>query len=96
MKNDCIFETIEDSFNFGKYRGLTLADVLDIDSSYIVWCEYYCDGVHFLIKEKALEQIKIAFPEFNCSDDFIRHCSFREYCYWEDVKNDPDEPWEEL
>ena len=46
----CQFESIEDHFNFGKYSGLTLADVLEINPSYIEWCVKKCDGVHFLIE----------------------------------------------
>lgn len=31
----CKFESIEDKFNFGRYRGLSLADVMDINTS--IW-----------------------------------------------------------
>ena len=55
----CQFETIEDHFNFGRYNGLTLADVLEINPSYIEWCVKKCYGVYFPKKERIKRQ-KIA------------------------------------
>lgn len=79
----CQFETIEDHFNFGRYNGLTLADVLEINSSYIEWCVKKCDGVDFLIEQNAIEQIKIAYPEFPLTNEFINECQQRVDDYYD-------------
>lgn len=60
----CNFESIEDQFNFGRYRGLSLADVLDINPSYLSWCVKHCTGVIFQLEDKVIEEIKIVYPKF--------------------------------
>lgn len=62
--HQCNFESIEDQFNFGRYRGLSLADVLDINPSYINWCVKHCTGVIFQLEDKVIEEIKIVYPHF--------------------------------
>lgn len=73
----CQFSSLADTFNFGKYCGITLADVLDINPSYIVWCVKHCDGIHFLLDDKALSQIKIVFPDFPINSHFEELCKNR-------------------
>lgn len=60
----CNFDTIEDQFNFGRYRDLSLADVMDINPSYLDWCIKHCTGVIFTLQETAKEEIKILYPDF--------------------------------
>lgn len=60
----CNFESIEDQFNFGRYYGLSLADVLDINPSYLSWCVKHCTGVIFQLQDKVIEEIKIVYPHF--------------------------------
>ena len=60
----CHFKSIEDQFNFGRYNGLSLADVMDINPSYLSWCIKYCTGVIFQLQDEALEEIKIVYPNF--------------------------------
>lgn len=60
----CNFSSIEDQFNFGRYNGLSLADVLDINPSYLSWCVKHCTGVIFQLEDTALEEIKIVYPNF--------------------------------
>lgn len=60
----CNFESIEDQFNFGKYRGLSLADVLDINPSYLDWCVKHCTGVVFRLGDNAIKEIRIVYPSF--------------------------------
>lgn len=78
MNKPCsIFESIEDLFNFGRYKDLSLADVLDVNPSYIEWCVYHCDGRYFIISDVAIEQIEKAYPEF-ISSDFKYACEQRQ------------------
>lgn len=60
----CKFSSIEDQFNFGKYNGLSLADVMDTDPSYLEWCVKYCTSVIFLLEDTALLEIKKVYPNF--------------------------------
>ena len=32
------FEHIDDEFDFGKFKGFSLSDVMDINPDYIIWC----------------------------------------------------------
>ena len=63
-KRKCNFESIEDQYNFGRYTGLSLADVLDINPSYLEWCVKHCTGVIFILKDKVIDEIKTAYPKF--------------------------------
>lgn len=60
----CNFKSIENQFNFGRYHGLSLADVLDINPSYLSWCVKNCTGVIFQLQDKVIEEIKIVYPHF--------------------------------
>ena len=63
----CIFDSIESQYNFGKYKGLSLADVLDIDPSYFYWSINECDGVQCMLTEDSISQIKVVYPETHFS-----------------------------
>lgn len=99
----CNFESIADCFNFGRYDGCSLADVLDINPSYLSWCIKYCSRVIVQLKDSALEEIKIVYPNFLMDALFENkrrwHLSLHdcydfeddEYCYSEeDDCNDSD------
>ena len=60
----CNFTSIEDLFNFGRYNGLSLADVLDINPSYLSWCVKHCTGIIFQLEDVALEEIRAVYPKF--------------------------------
>ena len=81
----CHFKSIEDQFNFGRYNGLSLADVLDINPSYLSWCVKYCTGVIFQLQNEALEEIIIVYPHFIMDALFeskrIWHLSRNDYEY---------------
>lgn len=44
--------TIENIFTFGRYKGLSMADVLDINPSYVIWCNQYCTNGEFIMFDK--------------------------------------------
>ena len=73
----CYFESIEDKFNFGKHQGLSLADVMDFNPSYVKWCLEKCDGVLVIISHEALSQIQDAYPELPLGSDLIGLCEKR-------------------
>lgn len=88
----CRFTSIADCFNFGRYKNLTLADVLEINPSYVIWCLDKCDGVHFLIEEETIIQINKAFPEIPITSDFEEFCKNRIVDYETD-NEDSDEQY---
>lgn len=62
------FTSLESQFTFGRYKGLTLADVMEINSEYLMWCVTSIEG--FLLHDEALEQIRIVYPNFYVSAAF--------------------------
>ena len=60
----CEFYSLDDTFNFGRYKGLSLADVLDINPSYIDWCIKYCTGVMFRLHDEVIKQMTVVYPLF--------------------------------
>ena len=65
-----IFTSLESRFTFGKYKGLTLADVMDINPDYVVWCVTTIDD--FLLYDSALEQMALVYPNFPLYIEFER------------------------
>jgi len=88
----CQFESIENRFNFGKYNGLSLSDVMEINPSYLEWCLSNCDGVNILIEDNVISQLRMVFPEYPITDSVIELCEQCQYDYEaeinEEVEND--------
>ena len=88
----CQFKSIEDRFNFGKYNGLSLSDIMEINPSYVEWCLSQCDGIHILFEDNVISQLKEVFPEYTITDSFIELCEQRQYDYeleiYEEVEDD--------
>lgn len=71
----CRINTLSDHFNFGKYNGLTLADVLDINPNYLEWCILNCTSGFLTIEESALIEIRKAYPEIYLSEELMQKCN---------------------
>lgn len=67
------FQHLDDEFDFGKYKGLSLSDVMDINPVYIVWCmmnisnNQYCS---FIITDEAMQELISIYPDFLVIQDF--------------------------
>ncbi len=67
------FQHIDDEFDFGKYKDLSLSDVMDINPEYIIWCmmnisnNQYCS---FIITDEAMQELRSVYPEFLITLDF--------------------------
>lgn len=79
------FKHIDDEFDFGKYKGLSLSDVMDINSEYIIWCmlnicnNQYCE---FIISDEAMKELKAIytyFPVIKCIEDTREKCMLFDY-----------------
>lgn len=57
---------LDSIFTFGKYKGKTLREVIEIDEYYVSWCASNLD--HFYITETTLEEIEHAYPSFSMWD----------------------------
>lgn len=84
----CKFESIENRFNFGKYNGLSLSDVMEINPSYLEWCLSNCEGVHILIEDNVISQLRMVFPEYPITDSFVELCEQRQYAYDEEINEE--------
>lgn len=91
IKRVCLFEDVESTFNFGRYHGLSLTDVMDINPSYVAWCLKLCTGVNFVITNNTITQLEAIYP-------FLKQTSFRKLCkkreedyeFWLTVEDDYD------
>lgn len=68
-ENDYCFSSVAQTFHFGKYKDLTLEDVLKINPSYVYWCVWNIQNFH--ITDEALYEISKLFPLFIISSDFM-------------------------
>lgn len=63
------FENLSDEFDFGKYSGKSLSDVIDLNPSYINWCMMNVNNL-FYITDEAMAELRIVYPHFLVSNDF--------------------------
>ncbi|MBD5422724.1 MAG: hypothetical protein HDR49_06830 [Bacteroides sp.] len=90
MRRVCILESLSDKYNFGKYKGLTLADSLELNPSYVEWCVKHCTGVDFILTDVAVEELRIAYPTFYMDNLFEerRKEKMDECVYYDDCDSD--------
>lgn len=97
----CEFHSLDDLFNFGRYKGLSLADVLDLNPSYVCWCVKHCTGVVIRLFEEVINQIQVAYPSFQMDalfeskridnlsrSSYIELDNLEEECDWWDSDNE--------
>lgn len=65
-------EHLSDRFDFGKFYGRTLAEVLVFSPSYLSWIVKNVSGRVCKITDSAMEEIKEIFPNIYISDTFER------------------------
>lgn len=88
----CEFHALDDLFNFGRYKGLCLSDVLDINPSYVSWCTKHCTGVVFRLYDEVMNQIKTAYPLFKTDNLFeLKRIYNLNRCTYYDEENYEDE-----
>lgn len=65
----CIFSRLSDQFTFGKFKGYSLSDVIEINPSYIYWC---LDTLpeSFIILDEAMEELRMIYSTFKISPKF--------------------------
>lgn len=81
---NCHLYDLGSQFNFGKFNGFSLADVLSIHPGYVRWCVTQCD--HVLLYDSAIEQIKQVYPHFHM-DNLFNECRQRNLDNCSNVKD---------
>jgi hypothetical protein len=61
------FYNLNTKFNFGKFEGKMVIEILTIQDSYIDWCIINLDN--FYITEEVVKEIKLLFPNFFISEE---------------------------
>ena len=72
------FNTLSDKFNFGKYKGKSIGEVLQYDPGYITWCNNNVDPERCYFTEDLLHQISESFPDFPLDGDFLEQWSIND------------------
>ncbi len=65
-----VFLSLRDVFEFGRYRWLSLSDVLELNPDYVKWCMYHVSFPFYLSKDTLLE-IEQVYPLFLITRDFM-------------------------
>ena len=84
------FEHIDDKFDFGKFSGCTLGEVLTFNPDYVDWVMKNVSGRICIIEYSAIQEMKLIFPNFIITEEFERYRMMRIYEY-EGVVNDDDD-----
>lgn len=61
------FYTLDSEFNFGKYEGKTVKEIIEIQPAYLDWCAINLD--HFYISDEIIEEIKVIKPDFTITEE---------------------------
>jgi hypothetical protein len=77
------FYDIDTVFNFGKYAGKSVREVLEIQPSYIDWCIINLD--HFYIMPEDIDYIKSIKPDFTLSADGLSALADK-YNEWDKIQ----------
>lgn len=57
-----VFNSIDDCFNFGRFEGRSLAEVLYYNPDYFFWCLDNVDGCECVFSKQVLLEIEEIFP----------------------------------
>lgn len=58
------FRHIDDEFDFGKFKGLSLSDVMEFSPDYIIWCMFNVTHTPFIISDEAMYELSVLYPKF--------------------------------
>lgn len=92
MTNSYYFADISSDFQFGKHYGTPLAIIIKQNPSYIYWCINNIPS--FTISPKALEQIRMLFPQFIITSDFSNHIGYILEEHGDDYDDYDDTSWQ--
>ena len=88
------FEHIDDKFEFGKFSGCTLGEVLTFNPDYVDWVMKNVSGRICIIEYSAIQEMKLIFPNFIITEEFERYRMMRIYEYEGVVNDDNDDDYD--
>ncbi|MBQ5351130.1 MAG: hypothetical protein IIU38_02945 [Bacteroidaceae bacterium] len=82
---------ISDKFDFGKFKGCSLAEILYWNPDYVNWVVENVSGVNCVISDDAVKEIELMFPNFLITSwfEYCRQRQLSEYIGF--VEDDPCE-----
>ena len=90
------FEHIDDKFEFGKFSGCTLGEVLTFNPDYVDWVMKNVSGRICIIEYSAIQEMKLIFPNFIITEEFERYRMMRINEYEGVVNDDYDDDYHDL
>lgn len=81
------FYTLDSEFNFGKYEGKTVKEIIEIQPAYLDWCAINLD--HFYISDEIIEEIKVIKPDFTITEEGKQKLADK-YSNWESEQQQDD------
>lgn len=79
-KSRYIFSSAADIFEFGKFKGKTLADVLFCSQGYLLWLSQNLPPSFCTFTEQAIKELLLLRPEFD-SDTILSELKYEDYIY---------------
>lgn len=81
------FYTLDTEFTFGKYKGKTVKEIIEIQPTYLEWCAINLD--HFYISDEIIEEIKVIKPDFTITEEGQQKLA-EKYSNWESEQQQDD------
>lgn len=81
------FYTLDTEFTFGKYKGKTVREIIEIQPTYLEWCAINLD--HFYISDEIIEEIKVIKPDFTITEEGQQKLA-EKYSNWESKQQQDD------
>lgn len=76
-----IFESLSQQFNFGKFKGSDLGEVLICQPSYIEWVIKNVSGNVCAFSDEVIDEINLIFPNFIITQELFYLIKQRQYEY---------------
>lgn len=90
-----LFEHIDDKFDFGKFSGCTLGEVLTFNPDYVDWVVKNVNGRICIIEDSAIQEMKLIFPNLIITEEFERYRMMRIYEYEGVINDDYDDGYDD-
>ena len=100
-----ILEHLDDVFDFGKFRGCSVGEVLMSNPSYLKWVAANVHSANCIVENVLLDEIRAVFPDFIITEDFetnviLKRCEYEQLeqeleenqCGWDD---EPYDRWDD-
>ena len=87
MKRMIYFENLSQMFDFGKFKGCDIGEVLMFSPNYLIWVIENVDGSICAFSDEVIKQIELIFPNFIISNELMDKIKERQNEYQEAINN---------